>query len=804
MPSWKKLVTSGSSPTFNHITSSGNISSSGTLYASAGDFGDGNITNVGTISLDQILPDDGVSIIIGTEDLTSEIEFSGNVTASGNISASGTINVSTFASIQGIDTGNPTPAADETRVSGYGIIGNRSSYYITNANAGSMYFGVGGTHNAATKMTIVSSGNVGIGTTSPSHLLEIDGGTENAFIQLTTPNTKYGGIAFGDPQSATAGRIQYYHGDNSFQFDTDGKFTFEGGNVGIGTTSPPEKLTVAGDISASGATFTGDVTASGDSRAIKLVNSSGNKALQLLSDSSGDGQIRVNNSSGTTKVFLYGENNADGYFNTGGNFGIGTTTPSAKLHLSGSSGDAAESAIRQSRAGKKIWDQAIDSNGRLQWGYRSTEGGSRTVTFTLDDNNNVGIGTGAPGEALEVVGNISASGTIIANAFTGTLTGTATGLAGTPDITVGSLTATSITSSIVTSSILYTEGSNIFGDASDDTHQFTGSILVTGSATIDVGNAGRKIYLTDNSNYANIDADSSLYLGGNAGNIQFRDDAIPESDSSKDLGSTTRYWANLYADNAVVGNITASGNISASGNLIANEITASGTIGIPDYIVHNGDGDTKFGFEGANDYRVHVGGSDRFKIQGDVHVVGTTDFAIPATRKLYLDGQSNTYLSETSADTIKIFTGGSERLKISNTSTEVSHSLNVTGTITASGDISSSGTVTAKDINIGQTLYSSSKNTDIDTGTETVATIATGSYDAAFFDYVAKNGTNLRAGTITAIHNASTVQYSEASTVDIGDTADVKLAVVETGGSLALQATVASDDWSVKTLVRGL
>ena len=57
---------------------------------------------------------------------------------------------------------------------------------------------------------------------------------------------------------------------------------------------------------------------------------------------------------------------------------------------------------------------------------------------------------------------------------------------------------------------------------------------------------------------------------------------------------------------------------------------------------------------------------------------------------------------------------------------------------------------------------------------------------------------------MTAIHNAETVQYSEASTVDIGDTADVKLAVVETGGSLALQATVASDDWDIKTLVRGL
>ena len=587
MPSWKKLVTSGSSPTFNHITSSGNISSSGTLYASAGDFGDGNITNVGTISLDQILPDDGVSIIIGTEDLTSEIEFSGNVTASGNISASGTINVSTFASIQGIDTGNPTPAADETRVSGYGIIGNRSSYYITNANAGSMYFGVGGTHNAATKMTIVSSGNVGIGTTSPSHLLEIDGGTENAFIQLTTPNTKYGGIAFGDPQSATAGRIQYYHGDNSFQFDTDGKFTFEGGNVGIGTTSPPEKLTVAGDISASGATFTGDVTASGDSRAIKLVNSSGNKALQLLSDSSGDGQIRVNNSSGTTKVFLYGENNADGYFNTGGNFGIGTTTPSAKLHLSGSSGDAAESAIRQSRAGKKIWDQAIDSNGRLQWGYRSTEGGSRTVTFTLDDNNNVGIGTGAPGEALEVVGNISASGTIIADKI-------GVGISN-PTSTVGSDNFIQIYGAV--DSGLGIKSNNADWEFKNENPTGDLGIYAAGSARVtfeEAGNVGigtktpsSKLEVAGNISASgaintlshitasgNISASGTLYASagdfgdGNITNVGsiYLDQILPDDGISIVIGSE-----DLTSEIEFSGNVTASGHISASGQFIGHK-----------------------------------------------------------------------------------------------------------------------------------------------------------------------------------------------------------------------------------------
>ena len=67
--------------------------------------------------------------------------------------------------------------------------------------------------------------------------------------------------------------------------------------------------------------------------------------------------------------------------------------------------------------------------------------------------------------------------TITGNAGTATV---ASGLTGVPDIIVGSLTATSITSSIVTSSIIYTEGSNIFGDAISDTHLFNGHITASG------------------------------------------------------------------------------------------------------------------------------------------------------------------------------------------------------------------------------------------------------------------------------------------------------------------------------------
>tara|TARA_Y100000310_G_scaffold23435_1_gene22500 strand:+ start:556 stop:1314 length:759 start_codon:yes stop_codon:yes gene_type:complete len=64
---------------FNHVTASGNISASGTLYASAGDFGDGSITNVGSITLDSILPDDGSSVQVGSADGNVEFTVNGHI-----------------------------------------------------------------------------------------------------------------------------------------------------------------------------------------------------------------------------------------------------------------------------------------------------------------------------------------------------------------------------------------------------------------------------------------------------------------------------------------------------------------------------------------------------------------------------------------------------------------------------------------------------------------------------------------------------------------------------------------------------
>ena len=105
---------------------------------------------------------------------------------------------------------------------------------------------------------------------------------------------------------------------------------------------------------------------------------------------------------------------------------------------------------------------------------------------------------------------------------------------------------------------------------------------------------------------------------------------------------------------------------------------------------------------------------------------------------------------------------------------------------------------------VTDTLLSSQGNTDIDTGTETVATVSVNDYDGAFFDYVVKDGTNYRAGTVTSVWDGSSVQYNDNSTADIGDTSVVTLAVDISGTDARLRATTTSDNWNIKAFIRAI
>ena len=149
------------------------------------------------------------------------------------------------------------------------------------------------------RMRIDSSGNVGIGTSSPNQLLTLKG------------------IQSFQPTNSTNAWLAYTHTDNTYRLNYNGAGADEividsSGNVGIGTSSPSEKLDVRGVIRSTGST--GKYTN-------LVVDSSGSYI-----DASHFAQFRTNGASSLVNAMR---------IDSSGNVGIGTTSPSSKLQVNG-------------------------------------------------------------------------------------------------------------------------------------------------------------------------------------------------------------------------------------------------------------------------------------------------------------------------------------------------------------------------------------------------------------------------------------------------------------------------------------
>ena len=108
---------------------------------------------------------------------------------------------------------------------------------------------------------------------------------------------------------------------------------------------------------------------------------------------------------------------------------------------------------------------------------------------------------------------------------------------------------------------------------------------------------------------------------------------------------------------------------------------------------------------------------------------------------------------------------------------------------------------------ISGVLYSASSATGI-TGPVTnqvVASFPTGSHDSVHFDYVVKDGTNYRTGTVMGVWDGSgNVEYTDTSTNDIGDTLTVTFVVDTNAGNVRLKTSATTGTWTVKTATRML
>ncbi len=270
-----------------------------------------------------------------------------------------------------------------------GIVGS----FEIEAAGGSSYIALN--PNSSEAMRVKANGNVGIGTTSPSQTLDVAGNiqaTGTRSIAALYDSNHYmrveanasGGVLKGTDGGVVTTFVRSY-----------GDSYFNGGNIGIGTTSPNSTL----HVKSSG---------TNSQSLLRLESNSGTRAF-IGSDAQDDSYLYLYDSSDTLKTAFRTDGNHS-YIAGGGNFGIGTTSPSESLHVSGvaradtlRAGGGSNSApgiafINSTTTG--LTNPAIATLGFVAGGQER---------IRINSVGNVAIGTSTPYEKLHVNGRVRAS-----------------------------------------------------------------------------------------------------------------------------------------------------------------------------------------------------------------------------------------------------------------------------------------------------------------------------------------------------------------------------------------------------------
>ena len=336
------------------------------------------------------------------------------------ITSAGNVGIGTTSPAYKLDINGDFRVKDGSSAIAFNEYSNGATIWLDGSNgdfAGGDYFNISayGTtdlafgYAAGTKITMKSDGKLGIGTTSPSTALEVIGD-----IKIKQEST-YSNYSLIDASEALLTLSTYTV--NASAYPADIKFSpnqtermriTDDGNVGIGTTSPDQKLHIIGTSS--------DTAGEG---LFAIEGDAGNVSWVFRSTDTGD-NLAIDREYGGAGTYY----NAVMLQRSTGNVGIGTDSPDTKLHVSGSikaEGNGTDQYFFEGvRTGVgttiRIYDNAntayIDSYNNMAFRANQNGGSGGNFRFT---GGNVGIGTTSPDFTLDVAGHIGIDGNIYHN-----------------------------------------------------------------------------------------------------------------------------------------------------------------------------------------------------------------------------------------------------------------------------------------------------------------------------------------------------------------------------------------------------